>query len=56
MARLRAEMLERVESFADRGLKLAQTLERKRVYPRVIDQTVGAFTSVGANVFELTRP
>jgi four helix bundle protein len=52
MGRLRAERLERSERFADRGLALAQTLQRKRVFDRVVGQVVGCFTSVGANVFE----
>lgn len=52
MSRLRKELLDRVEEFGDRGLTLAQALERKRAYARVIDQVVGCFTSVGANVHE----
>ena len=52
MGRLRPELLERCERFADRGLALALTLQRKRVFNRAVDQVVGCFTSVGANVFE----
>lgn len=52
MGRLKQQLLERCEAFADRGLALASALTRKRVFPRVIDQVCGCFTSVGANVFE----
>lgn len=52
MGRLRESLLERSETFADRGLSFAQALQRRRVFGRVVDQVVGCFTSVGANVFE----
>jgi four helix bundle protein len=60
MGRLKEELLERIELFADRVLDVAQTLERAGCWPRVLDQLVGSGTSVGANVFEadeaLSRP
>jgi four helix bundle protein len=52
MSRLRDELLERVEDFGDRGLRLAEALDKQRVSRRISDQIVGCFTSVGANVFE----
>ncbi|HMN39790.1 MAG TPA: four helix bundle protein [Phycisphaerales bacterium] len=52
MGRLRTPLLDRVEAFADRGLAFARKMEDEGVWNRVIDQTVGCFTSVGANVFE----
>ncbi len=60
MGRLKAELLERVEIFADRVLDVAVALERKVCWRRILDQIVGSGTSVGANVFEadeaLSRP
>ena len=52
MGRLRTPLLDRVEAFSDRGLAFARKMEDEGVWNRVIDQTVGCFTSVGANVFE----
>jgi four helix bundle protein len=52
MSRLRDELLERVEVFGDRGLRLAEALDERQVSRRVSDQIVGCFTSVGANVYE----
>jgi four helix bundle protein len=52
MGRLKAELLERVEIFADRVLDVAVALERKGCWRRILDQIVGSGTSVGANVFE----
>ena len=52
MGRLRAETLERMESYADRVLAVADHLERKRRPRRIIDQVSGSGTSAAANVFE----
>lgn len=51
MSRLREELLERVVDFGDRGLQLADALNRKAPR-RNIDQIAACFTSVGANVYE----
>lgn len=60
MGRLKPQLLERVESFADRVLDVVEALQRKRVNRRVLDQLTGCGTSVGANVFEadeaMSRP
>lgn len=52
MARLNAEVPERAEIFCDRVPDVVDALPRRRVSARVIDQMVGAGTSVGANMFE----
>ena len=52
MGRLRGDILERVESFADRVVKVADALESRRTSRRIVDQVLAAGTSVGANVFE----
>lgn len=52
MGRIRTDVLERAEDIGDRILVLGRALERRRVWGRVIDQLVGAGTSVGANLFE----
>lgn len=52
VGRLKAELRDRSEGFTDRMLDVASELEKKRVYARVIDQIVGAGTSVGANTAE----
>jgi four helix bundle protein len=52
MGRLKPELLERVESFADRGLDVAEELCKRKVHGRIVNQVIGSVTSVGANVFE----
>ncbi len=52
MGRLSEELRSRTESFADRMLDVVDTLELKRSYSRILDQMVGAGTSVGANICE----
>lgn len=52
MGRLKTELRDRSERFSDRMLDVAGELEKKRVYARVVDQIVGAGTSVGANTAE----
>src|SRR5947199_285589 len=52
MGRLRAELLERAETFADRMLDVSEMLEKQRRPRRVIDQVCGCGTSPGANLFE----
>ena len=52
MARIRAELLERTESFAHRMVDLAEALAKQRRSPRILEQITGAGTSVGANASE----
>ena len=52
MGRLREDFLERVESFSDRVLDVAETLEKQGRSARIVDQMMGCGSSVGANVFE----
>lgn len=52
MARLKAEFLERVEQCADRVVEVAEAVARQKRSPRIVDQMIGAGTSVGANVYE----
>lgn len=52
MARLKAELLERVERLADRCLDVAEHVAAKRRFPRLIEQMAASGTSIGANVFE----
>ena len=52
MARLREETLNRVETFADRVLDVAEAIDKQGRFARIIDQMAGSGTSVGANVFE----
>jgi four helix bundle protein len=52
MGRLQVEFLERVETFADRMLDVTEVLEQQCRPRRIVDQMVGAGTSVGANTFE----
>lgn len=52
MARLKAELLERVERLADRCLDVAGHVAAKRRFPRLIEQMTASGTSIGANVFE----
>jgi four helix bundle protein len=60
MGRLKEEFLLRVESFADRVLRVADALDGRKVSRRILDQIAAAGTSVGANVFEadeaMSRP
>ncbi|MDX2117724.1 MAG: four helix bundle protein [Planctomycetota bacterium] len=52
MARLRSELLDRVEEFACKSLDVAEAMEVRGVSRRLVDQIAAAATSVGANVFE----
>ena len=52
MGRVKTDLLEVSEDIGDRVLVLAQALDRKRVYSRIVSQLVGCGTSVGANLFE----
>ena len=52
MARLRPELLERVEDVADRVLDVAEHVGSNRRFPRLIEQMAASGTSIGANVFE----
>jgi four helix bundle protein len=52
MARLREETLQRVETFADRVVDVAEALQKQRRFSRVVDQLAESGTSVGANFFE----
>ena len=50
--RLRAEVLERTESFADRCLAVAEELDRAGRFRRIVEQLAAAGCSVGANIAE----
>jgi four helix bundle protein len=52
VGRLKADLLARVESYADRMLDVAESLAGQRRFRRVTDQISGCGTSVGANTFE----
>jgi four helix bundle protein len=60
MPRLKPELIERVEMFADRVTDVAEELDRQGRFRRIVDQVVGSGTSVGANMCEadeaLSRP
>lgn len=52
MGRLSEEFLERVESFCERTVGVAEELAKRKVSLRIVDQVMASGTSVGANVFE----
>jgi four helix bundle protein len=52
MGRVQPEFLERVESFGDRVVDVAEALAEQRRSRRITDQITGAGTSVGANTAE----
>lgn len=52
MGRLRAETLERLETYSDRVLDVVAVLESKNVRERILSQLTGSGTSAGANTFE----
>jgi four helix bundle protein len=52
MGRLSTELLERVESFSHRVVDVAETIEKQGRSRRIVDQMIGAGTSVGANIWE----
>ncbi len=52
MGRLRQETLDRMETYADRVLDVADALERQRRSRRLIEQATDSGTSAGANAFE----
>lgn len=52
MGRLRETTLDRLESFGDRVLAVAEELQKQRRFNRVVEQLVGAGTSPAANAFE----
>ncbi|QYK47251.1 MAG: four helix bundle protein [Phycisphaeraceae bacterium] len=52
MGRLQPELLDRVVSFADRSVRLAEKLADDGRSRRVVDQIIVAGTSVGANTYE----
>ncbi len=52
MGRLQSELLDRVVSFSDRVVRLAEKLTDDGRSRRVIDQIIAAGTSVGANTYE----
>lgn len=52
MGRLQEAFLERVESFADRVLDVAEALVSQGCSRRIVDQVMASGTAVGANVFE----
>lgn len=50
--RMREETLERVLSYGERVLRLADELQNGQRPRRVIDQIIGSGTSVGAQIYE----
>ncbi len=60
MPRLKAELIDRVEQWADRSLAVNRALAKTKCPRWVIDQFGRAATSVGANAFEadqaMSRP
>lgn len=52
MGRLQSELLDRVVSFSDRVVRLAEKLADDGRSRRLVDQIMAAGTSVGANTFE----
>ena len=52
MPRLKSEMIERVECWADRSMGVSRALAKTKCPKWVIDQFGRAATSVGANTFE----
>ncbi len=52
MPRLSAALIPRVETFCDRMLAVAEVLTKQKRSSRILDQIIGAGTSVGANLFE----
>lgn len=52
MSRLNESLLERVEALADRVIRVADSVEKRGVSRRVVDQMISAGTAVGANLFE----
>ena len=52
MARLQESILDRVETFCDRVLDVADALAETPCPARILSQFIGSGTSVGANVFE----
>lgn len=55
MGRIRPETLERVKQFACRMIDVAETLEAQKRSRRIVDQVIGAGTSVGANLHEASE-
>jgi four helix bundle protein len=52
MGRLKGDLIDRVDDFANRILDVAEALERQNRSRRIVDQLTGCETSVGANVCE----
>ncbi len=52
MARLKAEFLERIESFCDRIVDVAEAVKEKGHSNRIVEQIMASGTSVGANLYE----
>lgn len=50
--RLKAELLERTESFSDRCVAVAEQLERDGRFRRIVEQLAASGSSVGANIAE----
>jgi four helix bundle protein len=53
--RLKGEFLERVETFSERCVALAEHLQTEGRFLRVVDQLAGAGTSVGCNIAEASE-
>ncbi len=52
MPRISETFVSRVEKFCDRMMAVADVLSKQRRPARLLDQIIGAGTSVGANLFE----
>ncbi len=52
MARLSQDLLRRGKAFSHRVVDVAEAVEARKRSRRIIDQMIGAGTSVGANLYE----
>jgi four helix bundle protein len=50
--RIDPELIARFQGFCDRMVRVAEVLDRARRSKRIVEQVMGAGTSVGANLFE----
>lgn len=55
MGRIKLETIDRTTQFACRVIDLAEALEAQRRSRRIVDQVIGAGTSVGANLAEASE-
>ncbi len=55
MGRLKPETLDRCHAFSQRVVDVAEAVSRRTRSQRIMDQIIGAGTSVGANVWEASE-